>query len=441
MRRLLLTALAVSLAAPAAAGAATVETDVRSTGSLTITWRGDAARGCAEAGACDVAGALTVDLASDSGRTSSGPGVTSFDGIGLQSEGAVVRVLRGPADDPAGACVDRLEGGLLQLEPQRAPGGRTLLALRSASFNGRALSSGRCAGPLPSDLAAGLPSVTVATSRLRAARFEVDLRGTRPFAAGPYAGEVISSVRVNVEQRISPDRSRDRESGPPPPRPRRRRPRQAALQISYRATVEGGLTTAFSGGTGCEALDACGLRGVHEVAALPGQTVRLAVVAFGPLSALRQRTVAGALAAFSAGRLEGIGDGSGPLRGRSTVTVERDGGPRCRDAVPVLDLPPLTLTAGRRGAVRLALGGRDFGETTDILRTRCPGPSRSDVAGRRSLAVSEVPVAALTRRSQVVRLRQVRPPGGAFAIGARGEVVVRLELTRARLRIARAGGA
>ena len=139
-------------------------------GSITYTWQGDPALGCAAVGVCGVKGAVIVQ---PQGQTS----LSSFGGmvdISLASSGLTVRVLNG-----GGECVDVLG----------APFGPNNLFVRRDADRRLVghveppLSSGRCAGPVARELA-GLP---LPVRRTGGKLPSFDLRTSEAFVAGPFS--------------------------------------------------------------------------------------------------------------------------------------------------------------------------------------------------------------------------------------------------------------
>src|SRR3954453_17793548 len=92
-----LVAAVLTTAAPAVARDELYSTSLRVTGSVTLSWHGDPARGCAEAGLCAYRGAAPVGPGSFGNRklvTRGGRAVDGFTSASLD-ESPVVRVLRG----------------------------------------------------------------------------------------------------------------------------------------------------------------------------------------------------------------------------------------------------------------------------------------------------------------------------------------------------------
>ena len=420
---------------PATAHSA-VETRVRATGALTVSWQGDPARGCAEAGVCDLAGSFTTRADPEQGSSvSSGPSESHID---VSFEPPTVRVLRGPATDPLGACTDGVGGHAIQLRRSR---GRVRLAPEMFGYD-EALGSGRCAGPLPDDVAAALPSARLPPRALRTGRL-LDFRARRPLAAGPFSGEVRSTLRVRVRQR----RVADGEEGDGEwaterlgPSERIRWVRRTRLELEFRvAEVAGSLTTAFRGADpGCLAFDACDLDGRIELRPRLGEEpTTLEVVATGPLVARRGQADR-ALAALRDGRLRlDYASAEESLPAALSADVGRLDGPRCRDGRDVA-LPALTVEETPAGT-QLQVGSESYGDSEDVLRTRCPGPTRTDVTGDDDvLATAPFPPAELA--SERPRMRLTTAPEtapGPFAFTAADGVEVVLERTAARVSVSR----
>ena len=115
------------------------------TGSISVTWHGDPARGCAAAGLCgyrgsvtlrpDPAGEVELDLAK---------GRLRFGFVSLNaSTPAVVRVTREAVDGGGpGGCVDLADAPEADLALLPSSDGRAQVSLEAFG-----LSAGRCAGP------------------------------------------------------------------------------------------------------------------------------------------------------------------------------------------------------------------------------------------------------------------------------------------------------
>src|SRR3954447_7387753 len=292
-----LIAFAVLGSQPAMAG---VRVDSEVSGALTVTWHGDPARGCADAGVCDVTGSVTV-RADEGSSSSSSDTEHVLNLLDVQTQGGIVRVSRGTS----ATCLDGT--GEVRLTPRvlRRAGPRAVLALGAEDFAfGGQLGAGRCAGPVPSDVAAAMPRAAVPERVLRrAGAFDLRFGGRRTFAAGPFAGSVSSTLELRGRAARTRGRIGAFVRQPTPARPRHRRVvRVEGIVIGYRvAAADGALTTAFQGGPSpdCDALDACGMTGTHELRATPGAVLNF----FGtyPLGRRRALTADQLLAKARAG--------------------------------------------------------------------------------------------------------------------------------------------
>ncbi len=449
MRR---TLLALALATPALLAApdparADVETRVRATGTLVVTWQGDPARGCAERGVCDVRGSVTLSFRDrlDEGWIVSG-GTDETDELVLTASAPIVRVARGPAGDPAGVCVDG-PGTEVQLALEVDPDRPRRLGFDADGY-GIPIDAGRCAGPRLADLLGALPSAPRPPRRGDA---RVDLRGTRTFAGGAFTGTVRSTVVVERRtRRVPPEVPPEDGSWSPFPEGRARAPRPPEprrfdlLRATYVAEGLAGSITAdlaAPAGPSCRLLDACGLDGRVTLAALPAR----APAAVVHVVAVRRRppgvgrlTPARALALAGRGRLRTTvwRTYEEPLhepRGRAVADV-RHGDARCADEREVA-LPELEPSLGR-GTVRFALGGPSFAPAPDdVLRTRCPGPGRSELVGPSgAVAAGDLPLRRLAAARTTVRLVAPAARRGPLPARLGGALTFSLRRTSARVR-------
>src|SRR6201985_233890 len=200
MSRWLAGMLAGAALAPLALPAHAVAETFTTTGSITFTWHGDRARGCAAEGLCAVQGELTLAAQGSVSVESFGANPRRIDAP-LETSGSTARVLDGAG---AGECLDVVSGpgGETDLRISRGAGGRLV------GHIGPSLSSGRCAGPLRRDLAALALPVRASGGK----RPSYDLGGSRSFVAGPFRGDLVSTLSV----RTGPGGSESVTSGPVP---------------------------------------------------------------------------------------------------------------------------------------------------------------------------------------------------------------------------------
>jgi hypothetical protein len=396
-------------------------------GTLTYLWRGDVARGCAAAGVCATYGALSVQFNGTGDLTPAG-----HHGVLLADLATgVVRVA-----DQSGECIDLVPGDFFAIWLQREAGRRYTATLEPTSA-----SSGRCAGPLAGDLAnIRLPAVRLGT---RALGF--DLHGGTHFAAGPFSGELVSTLELRPETSggqglgFGSSSSSSSSSGPPP-----RTPRPVLVEhadVRYRVTgATSALSTSFVGGPEpfCQPYNDCGTTG----------TLRLTVTGFRrtlQISASRMvhRRVSQsrALADLRAGRLT-IDPSSGLFSVAAagvTETIGNGGTYSCRDTIAErlpLAVNPFPFGAPR-GAIPLLLGRGGGFSGGDPFRTHCPGPTATDITGAiqpgpGSLARALIDVRDLGNHEITVPVANAGKFSGLGYSGTRGGALVfRLSLLRA----------
>ncbi|MBV9000431.1 MAG: hypothetical protein JO304_15325, partial [Solirubrobacterales bacterium] len=172
--------LAVAALAPLVLPAhAMAQVSAAASGSITYTWRGDPARGCAAVGVCGVQGALILSTQGVSGSSGGPPGTID---VPIGTSGATVRVAGGPG---GGDCID--------VPAANPPGGDLLITHRAGRLVGRiraGVSSGRCAGPRQQDLA----RIVLPVRRFGAKGRSFDLHASESFVAGPFTGAVTSTL-------------------------------------------------------------------------------------------------------------------------------------------------------------------------------------------------------------------------------------------------------
>src|SRR5215213_10304524 len=171
-------------------------------GSLVVRWQSNPDT-CATAGLCNRSGSLSWRPALDFTAVSFGGGGFQF--LSFFGSEAVARSYRSGGDSTA-TCIDRNAAPTdIEIESSGRNGTVVLSMRRSEGFG-----FGRCAGPLGSDFAGALPEsrpIKVADARRGGL---IDLRGRTPFSAGPFTGEVISTLtlRARPEPRDDEDSSR-----------------------------------------------------------------------------------------------------------------------------------------------------------------------------------------------------------------------------------------
>jgi hypothetical protein len=398
-------------------------------GSVVATWHGDPARGCAAAGLCSTAGSATYRPGFD-GRLDVGPNSVGFAGS-ESPEPPIVRVREGPPNGQT-ACADVLESIFSPLSFAYL-GDELQVSLEALD-----LSAGRCAGPRTLDLSHALPRGKTKTRGLRRAGRTIDLSARTRFVAGPFSGEVVSTVRVAlgrarvVRADFSPDVLRlPRGVGP--------ERRFWVLDLRYRiAGVSGALVTDFRGlpDPGCRALGACGATGTSSYA-LKGVSGRIDVLAGGTLRGGRHRPSVhaalhglrrGALAVYAQSRL---------WRARATVNETVSSAfASCSDSL--FAEPPVVDSRGTDAALVLLLRSDDLGSLGDTVRTRCPGPSQSDVLGGGSLAHGSIPFEQLGARALQVTAASTRAfARNGYSGARRGQVRLDLELVKSSVNVVR----
>ncbi len=409
-----------------------VEIPARITGSVVVRFRGDLATGCAVRGLCGyagsvlwtppAAGSLTIFETRSSGRRRYQLNLSFTDPNGAPGQGQAVTdadvkqtpPAPGSTSQPGSSCADATSAAPdVQLPVRR---GRVKFSLTHASPSPLQT---RCAGPLIADLASALsaPAPTLGAA-LRGA-ITLDYAGAHRFASRGFAGTVDSTMTIRL--------GRPHRLLSVAPRPAARLERYREVQIDYRATVAGNVTTAVRGDAQpglCDPLGACGLHGTLSVtpAAAPGEA---SIQAFGPASR-PQRDFLTALGLSTAGRAHAITVvGQVAFNQGGVITAHADqGGASCRDSA-VLGASSVQFGAkrGRLSAVYTAGLG-----LADALRTRCPGP----FGPPGTLASGGAPLSRLALRSAILSLDQ---SASFIDDGYRGDSTAHLRLTLRRQRI------
>jgi hypothetical protein len=171
-------------------------------GEVVVSFRGDAAAGCAAYGLCAYSGTivlrpqggtLTVITLRHRGRIERQVELVLGSGGGAYATSA--RVQRSDPNGQGGTCADAPSTFF-------GPGAGAvthgdLVTIRLLAPDGSLLQT-RCAGPLDGDLATASPSVTVRTARLLRGRMVLDLSGTGTFSVHGFAGTITSTLAMNL---------------------------------------------------------------------------------------------------------------------------------------------------------------------------------------------------------------------------------------------------
>ena len=418
----------VGIASPATAAPRGLSMSVRLSGAVVAVWHGDPARGCAAAGVCDVSGSATYRPGFQGSLDVSRAGV-AFGGADA-AQPAIVRAREGGASSPV-ACADVLQSGFTPLAVDYL-GDRLQLSLGELD-----LSAGRCAGPRTLDLSHALPRGSIATRRLRRAPRVLDLSARTKFAAGPFGGEVISTVRVAIGRARAVRKARYPGILRVPAGKGKRR--YWLLDLQYRIKdVSGALVTDFHGlpDPACRALGACATSGTSTYK-LTGVSGRIDLLAGTRLRRGRHRpAVRSALEAVKRGALPVYVD-SRLWHARASISegvTSPDG--TCSDSL-FTEQPYIDARSDDK-AVVLLLRSFELGSLGDSLRTRCPGPSQQDVLKRASLAHGSIPLASLGSRALDVTAGSTRTFSRSGYSGSRsGQLQLRLELARSRVYVVR----
>ena len=390
---------------------------LQAVGSIVYSWHGDPARGCAATSLCPVTGTLVISHFQSP--------VLAGGNLNLVAR-ATVR-----ATDGSGECVDTLAGPVVLLL-RRAPDGSFRAGYPSGSL------TGRCAEPLSQELAALSLPVRLTGPRRRPT---LNLRYSRSFAAGPFAGGLRSTLvlRPTSASRSGAFSGSSSSSGSGTSRSAKTKPVRAEfvnLVLEVRV-LPSALDFTF-GGEGdpfCQILESCGSGGSLALSA-SGTGLRLSLQA---VRRVRTRVSARrAIDDFRHGRLPFSFPGLVNVQSQTRESLRRGDGTTCQDASG----GQLQLVVGSFLPNRHAHAGSDVpvmltsaNEPSDILRTHCPGPLDADVLASSSPSVyasGAVAAAALLRPQVEV---PVGAPGSFSGLGYTGtrSGTVDFELTRVSL--------
>lgn len=393
---MLAAAALAGIAALAVSGRALADESLSTTGSITYTWQGDPARGCAAAGLCGVHGELVLNAAGTTSALSFGGRTIDIPFFGSSG---IVRVA-----GPNGDCVD-VAGGVF--------GGDLFVTRVRGKLVGRmspAPSSGRCAGPLEQDFA----RLTLPVTRSGGKRPSFDLRTSRSFTAGPFSGRMVSTLQLRPARGgggFSSTSSGGSTSGTPI-----HTILLEQVTLRYRvARLPGTLDAAFSGEPDpfCSALGSCGISGnlAFSVGGFHGT-----IVATASRVVRRRVSPRQALADMRSGMLH-FGNGgfplSAPLAMPTTVneTLRAPDGTQCQAVSSSREAQLQIASASERlphPGLEVSLG--ESGPPS-LLRTYCPGPNDTDVFGPALRLTASLGPAQLLRRHGVFALSR----SGSFA--------------------------
>ncbi len=397
------------------------------TGSLTYTWNGDAARGCAAVGVCGIHGELILRAQSSgqSGSTGGGPIDIFLDGS------AAARVVREEGGAVVGECVD-LPGSSFSMLFMNLPTHRAATATIESPPT-----SGRCAGPTGADLAG------VSVPVRRTGRFSFDLTGTRSFAAGPFSGTLVSSLRLVPPPRSSGGGSfsggfSSSSSGPGAPGRPTTAPLREFVQLQYRVSAApSAIETQFGGSSqpSCQLLDACGTSGSLAFSVAPSHGLTLV----GSRLVGRRLSRRQVLNDVRRGRLPL--SAFQLLTGRVSEMFSWPDGSSCRDAVATPSLLLGTRSPGARPAagqtISVTVSSNGGGPASEVFRTHCPGPADSDLfgenlnGGNQTYARGSITTAQLLTKRSVLTLSDPGSFNGLGYAGSRtGSIILDLTLTK-----------
>jgi hypothetical protein len=406
----LLLAAALLVWAPPAWASRSAESEGQPSGDITLTWHGDPARGCAAAGVCDVSGSLTYtpDDVFTYGELQA-DGRFEPDELDLDSgDSSTVRVRTGNSAGESGLCLDLVENSF-ELALRRGSGGHYRVGLFNDDVGG--FSSGRCAGPLRQELASLFPIGSFDAGGLGRHSAVLDLSQKRPFVAGPFSGELTSTIRARMP-RVEADDESSSSTIPSNLLPRKRR--ELMLVMEYRLRQGSGSLVSNFAGTAhpfCLPFDACGVRGsINYSASATPDSGSLTIYAHRRVGKHEQVSLRSALRDLRANRLrlELLLDPGEGTQGRVSSSLSRADGSTCTD--PGESASTDIALEQRRGGIRFGLDASDDA-TVDALRTHCQGPDERDIRGAEPLAGAIVTYRELLRKRVRVRLT----PKASFA--------------------------
>jgi len=409
----------------------------RATGEITVTWHGDPARGCAAAGVCGLSGSIVLhpDLVDIFGAFRPDGRFYPGEATLYATAPAVVRTRRA---DSSSVCLDLVDAQGAALSPTEQPGGRYTFDVSTAHSFTDGLTTGRCAGPKDKQLETVFPS-GILQAPLKGHRSRLfDLTGRKSFAAGPFSGEMVSTVATRVWPYLYGDESDDSSSDGSS---RTRTLRLLGIAFDYRVeSMSGSLLTAFNGSARpfCVPFDSCDMSGTssYSTSITHGD---LGVAGLRVLRRGEKATRRSAMRELRTGRLGISGDSVLPEGALAKIAsnVRYADGTSCADSGETSQLAGLTVAHARR-AVHFVLGAEDY-ERGTLLRSNCQGPVDEDVIGSTTtFASGSVPVSALGAKSLDVKLAAAgRFSTGAFTGARSGEIALHLVLRSIHFRVER----
>ena len=384
------------------------QVNVALTGSLTITWTGSPVAGCAAVGVCGVSGSVEMHLGNRSASSSGGP--TPLE---VADPSAVARVQTAAADGTVITCADlvpvdfnlavRRTGGA----PRTTIDAPTSIALPSA---------GRCAGPTGSDLS----GLSLPARRFGAHGY--DMSGRSSFTGGPFQVTVFSSVHAHITFGSgggTPPFGGGSFTGVGQGATQPAKPRSAleeSATVVYRMTgLDGALTTGFAGlaPPQCAPLGACGANG-----RLVQSFATRGTLSFSGTRIVRRRVgPSAALADLRRGRLRLFDTFPvSSIRVTTHETISESHGVACNDTSTMRLGSASDRAHGTTDELLLSPNPGEFpAGALDPFRTRCPGPSASDILVRngRPMAAATVTAGELgdPRLSIIFQPRDLRRRG------------------------------
>jgi hypothetical protein len=361
---------------------------VTGSGSVWLTWQSRAGS-CEAVGLCGIAGSVRYSPHQIEATFARAGHRWKLDFVSAEdANSSIVRESRSQPGQPDGTCIDSIGTDLIDgLVARSASRGQwATVGLGGYYPEDGPLSAGRCAGPLPVDIASALPSAPFRVGRA------IDLRATRTFAVGPFAGRVVSSLVLHAGS-IHVDHSSQTSPGPPNPTV------FAVVTVPYRIdSATGGFdaTLAGDGTSGCGIVDACGTSGRLDfsLTGLAGTT--MTIEGAKPLRPGQRYTRAQAISDLQSGRLFNFGgfDQARTIRRLTAETLSRLGSDTpCQDSSTG---PAPDFRADSAGTnLRFAVDGESIGGLGDLMRTRCPGPGLSDVVGQRPILAGTIPMSSI----------------------------------------------